>query len=147
MKHILYIILLTAVCYTSSAQTFSLKDTSFVKGSVLRKNILFGCDAFIILSESRLFLDSMASFLNTNKQLQIEIGDHTDERGSAAYSKNLTGKRAQAIVDYLISKGVDKNRFLFKGYGNSNPVIVHAKKEEEHQINRRTEFKIISIEY
>lgn len=69
------------------------------------------------------------------------------ERGSIAYSKDLTGKRAQAISDYLISKGIEKNRLLAKGYSSSKPVIVHAKTKEEHHTNRRTEFKIISTEY
>jgi len=146
MRHLLYIILVTTLFYSSPAQTFSLKDTAFVKGSVLRKNIYFGYDAFVIQPESFLFLDSMASFLNTNKQLQIEVGNHNDERGSTAYSKDLTGKRAQAITDYLISKGIDKNRIVSKGYSSSSPVIVHAKTEQEHQLNRRTEFKIIGID-
>jgi len=76
MKHLLYIIFVTALFYSSPAQMFSLKDTAFVKGSVLRKNIYFGYDAFVIQPESFLFLDSMTSFLNTNKQLQIEVGNN-----------------------------------------------------------------------
>ncbi|MGN6647235.1 MAG: OmpA family protein [Cytophaga sp.] len=148
MKYLFALILLVSSLFSSHAQSFfTLQDSAFVKGAVLRKSILFGYDSFSILPESLPFLDSLTVFLNKNKRLQIEVGNHSDERGSAAYSRNLTAKRAAAIVAYLISKGVDANRLSAKGYNASKPVIVHAKTEAEHQQNRRTEFMILRTDY
>ena len=147
MRYIYLLIFFVSSFFSSYAQTFTLQDSVFVKGTVLRKNILFGYDSFSILPESLPFLDSVAVFLNKNKQLQIEVGNHSDERGSAAYSRSLTAKRAAAIAAYLTSKGVDTNRLTAKGYDASKPLILHAKTEAEHQQNRRTEFMILRTDF
>jgi outer membrane protein OmpA-like peptidoglycan-associated protein len=77
----------------------------------------------------------------------IELSSHTDSRSSDAFNLQLSQKRAKAAVDYLISKGINKNRLIAIGYGEtkllnkcSNDVNCS---EEEHAINRRTEFKIL----
>lgn len=147
MKYVYLVIFAVSSLFSSYAQSYTLQDSVFVNGAVLRKNILFGYDSFSILPESLPFLDSVAVFLNKNKKLQIEVGNHSDERGSAAYSRSLTAKRAATIAAYLISKGVNKNRLTSKGYDASKPLIVHAKTEAEHQQNRRTEFMILRTDY
>ena len=64
--------------------------------------------------------------MEANPTLVIELGSHTDFRGSAAYNRNLAQKRAQSAVDYLISKGVAKDRMEAKGYGEDAPKPVDS---------------------
>ena len=59
---------------------------------------------------------------------------------------NLSQRRAESAVNYIISKGINKNRLIAKGYGESELIIKNASSEEEHQINRRTQFKVIKYE-
>lgn len=148
MKQLILLFIFTVgFSYASFAQTFELKDSVFHKGDILRKQILFDCYKSNIEIEYLPFLDSVAIFLIQHKNLTIEVSNHCDERWSPEYSTCLTCKRAQAIVDYLVSKGVDKNRLLAKGYNADKPIIKNAKREYEHQINRRTEFKILRTDY
>lgn len=73
------------------------------------------------------------------KYIPVELGSHTDSRGTAEYNQDLSRKRAKSVVDYLISKGVHENRIHAKGYGESR-LINHGDNisEELHQENRRT---------
>ncbi len=79
--------------------------------------------------------------------MTIEIGSHTDSRGSDSYNEKLSQERAQSVVDYLIEKGVATERLVAKGYGETkitNKCINGVEcTEEEHQKNRRTTFRII----
>jgi outer membrane protein OmpA-like peptidoglycan-associated protein len=84
--------------------------------------------------------------------LVIEIGGHTDTQGSAEYNQALSEDRAKAVVDFLVAYGISRDRFAYKGYGESKPLISDAEiakmktpqeKEEAHAMNRRTEFKIL----
>jgi outer membrane protein OmpA-like peptidoglycan-associated protein len=92
-------------------------------------------------------LDKLAATLMKNPSMIIELGSHTDSRGDAQENLNLSSKRAQAAVDYIASKGVDRNRMLAKGYGES--LLVNGCSdgvsctEREHQKNRRTTVKVI----
>src|SRR5262245_14639604 len=90
------------------------------------------------------YLDSVAAFLQKNKNLKIEVGNHCDERWEPIYATCTTCNRARAITDYLISKGISSERLVAKGYNDLKPLIEGAKTEEEHRKNRRTEFKILS---
>ena len=74
--------------------------------------------------------------------LKIEISGYTDNVGTESFNELLSQRRADAVVNYLVGKGVDKNRFIAKGYGQSNPVASNDN-EEGRSLNRRTEFKII----
>lgn len=148
MKQTLFLLLFTiGFFYNSSAQTFELKDSVFHQGDILRKQIFFDYDKSTIRSEFIPLLDSVAFFLIQHKNLTIEVGNHCDERWSGEYFFCLSCKRAQSIVDYLITKGIDKNRLSSIGYNGDNPIIKNAKREYEHQINRRTEFKILRTDY
>jgi outer membrane protein OmpA-like peptidoglycan-associated protein len=75
--------------------------------------------------------------------MRIEISGHTDNKGSAQYNQTLSESRSKSVVDYLISKGIAKERLEYKGYGLTQPMASNDN-EEGRQLNRRTEFKILS---
>ena len=94
-------------------------------------------------------LDKVITVLNSNPKLTIEISSHTDSRSSETYNLTLSQKRAKTAVDYLISKGISKARLKALGFGESK-LLNKCKNdiectEEEHAINRRTEFKIVEM--
>ena len=80
-----------------------------------------------------------------NPKISIELSSHTDQRGKDAYNLKLSQQRAQAAVDYIVSKGVDKDRITAKGYGETRPILLKPTTEEEYQQNRRTEFKVTRV--
>jgi outer membrane protein OmpA-like peptidoglycan-associated protein len=99
-------------------------------------------------------LERLHKLLVDNPTMKIEISGHTDTRGSDTHNQELSQNRAKAVVDYLIEKGVSSSRMQFAGYGETKILISDAEiaklptsssKEEAHQQNRRTEFKIISM--
>ncbi|MFH1321899.1 MAG: OmpA family protein [Bacteroidota bacterium] len=116
-------------------------------GEIEIKGIYYDYDKWDLRSESRITLDSLVWFLNVNDNMTIELSSHTDERGKDNYNLELSQKRAQSVVDYLIKKGVDSERFTPVGYGKTKPIIKNAKTEEEHQQNRRTAFSILTEDY
>ncbi|HRB69629.1 MAG TPA: OmpA family protein, partial [Chitinophagales bacterium] len=76
-----------------------------------------------------------------------QLSAHTDCRGSDVYNQTLSQKRAESVVQYLISKGISTNRLTAKGYGETMPIetcVCEKCNDEQHQINRRTTFKIVS---
>jgi len=82
-----------------------------------------------------------------NPTVRIELSSHTDCRGKDAYNMSLSQKRAKSAVDYLIIEGIDASRVVSKGYGESKPsesCVCEKCSEEQHQRNRRTEFKVLS---
>lgn len=95
-------------------------------------------------------VDKLVNLLKRNPEIHIEISSHTDSRGGDSYNLKLSQKRAEAVVAYIISKGIDPARLTAKGYGES--MLLNDCKngapcsEEEHQYNRRTEFKVMTIE-
>lgn len=108
------------------------------------RNIYFDFNKATIRPESYPILDSISIMLKDNPTIIVEIGGHTDERGSNAYNKKLSQARADAVRIYFIEKhGIEPSRLISIGYGEDRPVIRMAKTEEEHQMNRRVEFKIL----
>ncbi|MNR02849.1 Outer membrane porin F precursor [compost metagenome] len=85
--------------------------------------------------------------MTDNPTIWIELGSHTDSRGKDNYNLDLSQKRAESAVQYIISRGINKNRLTAKGYGETQLLNKCANgvncTEEEHQLNRRTEFKIV----
>ena len=127
-----------------------LKDTFYLAKIMLNKeivmdNIYYDYDKAHIRSDAAKELDKLVQILKDSPHLVIELGSHTDDRGDAAYNMRLSQARAQSAVDYIISKGIDTERIIAKGYGEEDPLIEQAKTEEDHQRNRRTEFKVIKI--
>jgi len=137
-------------------------------------NILYDFNKWDLRPESMVSLDKLVETLNDNPNVTIELMSHTDSRDTEEYNMELSQKRAQAVVDYLIAKGIDPERLSARGYGESRPKVVDAEiasiydflregnilneqfinslpndeqKEIAHQINRRTEFRVLSTEY
>jgi peptidoglycan-associated lipoprotein len=138
------------------------------------ENIFFELDKADLRPESIVSLDQLVETLNDNPNITIELGSHTDARASDAYNLDLSRRRAQSVVNYLISKNIARDRLIAKGYGESTPKIVDKKdneaypflpvgtklteeyinslKDEDQQemahfLNRRTEFKVLRTDY
>ncbi|REC72576.1 hypothetical protein DRF58_02390 [Epilithonimonas hispanica] len=111
------------------------------------KNIHYDLDKYFIREDAKAELNKMVQFMKDNPNVKVELSSHTDSRASDDYNKILSQNRANAAVDYLVSKGIDKARLKPVGYGEtqllnkcSNDVNCN---EQQHQINRRTEMKVI----
>lgn len=137
-------------------------------------NIFYDFAKWDLRPESMVSLDNLVETLDDNPNVTIELMSHTDSRGTPADNFELSQKRAQSVVDYLISKGISPDRLQAKGYGESQPKVVDDKvksqydfldieevltesfinqlespelQEKAHQVNRRTEFRVLSTEY
>jgi OmpA-OmpF porin, OOP family len=106
-------------------------------------NIFFDLDKFDLKPKSIPELQKIIRFMKENPQVRVEVSGHTDNSGQASYNKQLSEKRALSVYDYLLQKGVDKNRLLPKGYGSEKPIATNES-EIGRQQNRRIEFKIIN---
>ncbi len=109
------------------------------------KDIFYDYNKYDIRPDAAIRLDTLVQTLVDNPKISIELSSHTDSRGKDAYNMKLSQQRAEAAVAYIVSKGVDKARITAKGYGETRPVVLNAKTEEEYQRNRRTEFKVTRV--
>ena len=140
---------------------------------VVIENIFYDFDKATLRPESKKALDQMIKMLNDNPNVTIELGAHTDRKGSDKYNEKLAQRRAQSVVDYLIAAGIKADRLEAKGYGESVPKTINKRmakqfdflkegdilteeyilalpKEQQEigdQINRRTEFKVLRTNY
>ncbi len=121
-------------------KTIELKNVA-VGSKITLNNIFFDIGKANLRSESNGELDRLLKLMQDVPSLKIEIGGHTDNTGSASINAKLSQDRADAVVNYLKSKGVAANRMEAKGYGDSKPVASNAT-ENGRQMNRRTEFEI-----
>ncbi|MCX6300708.1 MAG: OmpA family protein [Bacteroidia bacterium] len=137
-------------------------------------NIFYDFGKWDLRPESMVSLDKLVETLNDNPNVTIELMSHTDSRDTEEYNYDLSQKRAQSVVQYLIEKGIEPERLSAKGYGESSPKVVDAsvvfqasflktgtvlseqyinslaseeQKEIAHQINRRTEFRVLRTDY
>ena len=133
-------------------------------------NIFYDLGKWDLRPESKVALDGLVETLNDNPTIVVELGSHTDTRASDSYNLSLSQKRAQSVVDYLIENDVVGERLVAKGYGETTPKVLDAAvgelpagsvindafiaklageelKEEAHQLNRRTEFKVLRNDY
>jgi peptidoglycan-associated lipoprotein len=137
-------------------------------------NILYDFGKWDLRPESMVSLDKLVETLMDNPNVTIELMSHTDSRDTEEYNQDLSQKRAQVVVQYLIDKGIEPERLSAKGYGESTPKVVDAAivaqnpflqvgavlteqyinslpndelKEIAHQINRRTEFRVLRTDY
>ena len=113
-----------------------------VGNSIVLKNIFFELDKSILKDESYSELNKLKQFLKKNSTLSIEIAGHTDKQGTYEYNQKLSEDRAQAVYDYLILKGINKDRLQYKGYSYDKPLDSNDT-ETGRAKNRRTEFIII----
>lgn len=137
------------------------------------ENIFYDFDKATLRDESKQALDEMAAILKENPNVCIEMASHTDRWGSDEYNVDLSNRRAQSVVDYLIEAGISPDRLRPQGYGETKPKIVTKKINREYpqfeegvelteefietlseedqeaadQVNRRTEFQVTSIDF
>ncbi len=136
-------------------------------------NVFYDFAAWNLRPEAMVSLDKLIETLNDNPTITIELMAHTDARDSEEFNLDLSQKRAQSVVDYLIERGIDPTRLSAKGYGESLPKTVTKRisdnysflsegteldvefinnlpatqQEEAHQLNRRTEFRVLRTDY
>lgn len=120
-------------------------DQIFIGKTFRLENIYYDLDKYDIRPDAAKELDKLVQILKDNPTIKIELGSHTDVRGSDLYNIRLSQRRAEAVINYLSIKGISKERLEAKGYGETELIIQNAKNEEEHQVNRRTEFKVIEF--
>ena len=137
------------------------------------ENIFYDFDKATLRPESKEALDEMAQMLRDNPNVTIEMGAHTDRKGSDEYNDKLSERRAKSVIDYLIAAGIAADRLSPKGYGEKVPKTVTKRINREYpqfpegtvlteefietlspedqevadQINRRTEFQVLSVDY
>jgi peptidoglycan-associated lipoprotein len=180
-----YVMLGSAPGYLNQKQTLSVPDEEknetyyvdfylpSISKPVLIENIFYDFDKATLRPESKEALDGIITMLEDNPNVTIELSAHTDRKGADAYNMNLSQRRAQSVVDYLIKGGIEKERLTPAGYGKSSPKEVTKNmakqyeflpeeqildavfietlgpKEQEiaDQINRRTEFRVLRTNY
>lgn len=113
------------------------------------ENLYYDFDKHNIRPDAALVLDELVQIMNENPTMKIELSSHTDSRGNDAYNMALSQRRAKAAVDYLISKGISRDRLVAAGYGETRLINECANgvrcTDEQHQANRRTEVKVLDI--
>lgn len=122
-----------------------------INKSIVVPNIYYDLDKAEITPAAQRNLDKLFQLLIQNPSWIIEIASHTDSRAETVYNQKLSEERAKSAVLYLQQKGITPSRLYAKGYGEKN-LINHCKDgiectEEEHAVNRRTEFKLIGFEH
>ena len=121
----------------------------FSERPIIVKDIYYEFDKYNLLDSSKTVIDTTVyKILTDNESIIIEIGSHTDSRGTDLYNETLSQNRAQSVVDYLVSKGIDKKRIKAKGYGEREPIAPNQNPDgtdnpEGRQMNRRTEFRVV----
>ena len=105
-------------------------------------NALFKFGSFKLGETEKGYLDTVAEWIKSEPEINVEIGGHTDNVGSDSYNQKLSEQRAKAVHDYIVSQGVDKSRLSYKGYGESEPIATNET-EAGRQRNRRVELKIL----
>jgi outer membrane protein OmpA-like peptidoglycan-associated protein/tetratricopeptide (TPR) repeat protein len=111
---------------------------------VVLNNILFQTGKSVLTAGSYIELDRLLNIMKENSRIKVEISGHTDNTGSAPINSKLSEARAKAVVDYLIQKGIDQTRMIFKGYGSQQPIADNATAAGRAK-NRRVEFKILEF--
>jgi outer membrane protein OmpA-like peptidoglycan-associated protein len=117
-------------------------DVIEVGKKIILKNIFFDFDEFTLKKESYMELDRLVIFLKQNPRVRIQLAGHTDIKGSQEYNQSLSENRAKAAYNYIISKGISKNRLEYKGFGKDVPIADNST-DEGRALNRRTEIVII----
>ena len=117
-------------------------DKIAVGKSIVLNNIFFDFDKSTLKPESIMELEKVYDLMVANPEMKVELSGHTDNKGSAAYNKNLSMQRAQVVMNYLAKKGIKKSRMKAMGYGFDRPIDTNDT-DEGRAHNRRTEFTII----
>jgi peptidoglycan-associated lipoprotein len=136
-------------------QDFTILEFDFTTVFTL-EGIYYDLDKANIRPDAALILDSMVTLMNKYPRIRVELGSHTDCRADSAYNQDLSQRRADSAVGYMVSRGIDSARMVAKGYGETKLVndcacegkyVKRACTDEEHQMNRRTTFKLLDNKY
>ncbi|WP_221405395.1 OmpA family protein [Flexibacter flexilis] len=122
-----------------------LMDKIKVDKEIVLNNIYYDFNKADIRDDAKPELDVLVQLLKDNPNVSIELSSHTDDRGDHKFNQNLSQKRAESAVAYIVSNGVEATRITAKGYGETHPLIENAATEEDYQKNRRTEFKVTKV--
>jgi outer membrane protein OmpA-like peptidoglycan-associated protein len=128
--------------YQEVVKDVELKNVA-VGSIIVLRNIFFDFDKATLRPESTNELERLIKLLNDLPTLKIEIGSHTDSKGSDDYNMKLSQSRSESVVSYLINHGIAKDRLVAHGYGETKPIDTNDT-DEGRQNNRRSEFKILS---
>lgn len=132
-----------------NAKTINLElvlDKIYTDKEINLDNIYYDYDKWDIKDEAKPTLNTLVNLLKDNPQIKIQLSSHTDCRGDDQYNMDLSQKRAQSAVDYLVLNGIPSEKLIAKGYGESQLVetcVCEQCNEVQHQKNRRTTFKIL----
>lgn len=110
--------------------------------TITLNNIFFETNSYAINSKSFVELNKLVDFLKLNNEINIQINGHTDSVGNYDYNMQLSKNRAKAILDYLVNKGINKNRLTYEGFGYTQPITNNQTPDNRKQ-NRRTEIVIL----
>jgi outer membrane protein OmpA-like peptidoglycan-associated protein len=130
-------------------QTFEVEvvlDKIFLNKEIVLEDIYYDFDKWDIRADAQPTLNALARNLELNPKIRIQLSSHTDCRGNDAYNQELSQRRAQSAVDYLLSRGIGVERLSAKGFGEALPkanCACNRCTEEEHQFNRRTAFTVL----
>lgn len=164
---------LTVAATDESEETVLQFPLANISAPVLIDNIFYDFDKATLRPESTAALDKLVELLNQNPNVTIELAAHADYKGSADYNKRLSQRRAESVVNYLISHGIASDRLTPVGYGKEKPKTVNRKAAERYtwlkegqvlteefiktlpedeqetcnQLNRRTEFSVLRTTY
>jgi outer membrane protein OmpA-like peptidoglycan-associated protein/tetratricopeptide (TPR) repeat protein len=137
--------------YTIPASTDKIQTIEYdfvlkkaVAGSrLVLRNIYFDFDRVTLKDESLFEINKLYSMLSENSRLVVEISGHTDNIGTKEYNKDLSYRRARAVVNVLTRKGIDAARIMATGYGEEKPLVSNDDERDGREINRRVEFKVM----
>jgi flagellar motor protein MotB len=114
-----------------------------VGNKVVLNNIFFDTNRYDIKPDSKAELQKLIDFLTLNPTIHIEISGHTDDVGNKLTNQVLSENRSKSVYQYLINSGINPTRLVYKGYGETQPILPNTSDENRGK-NRRTEFKIVS---
>lgn len=140
---------------TDLVQDFILEPFNFETIFTL-EGIYYDLDKADLRTRSKEVLDTIVQLMNRYPKIRLELGSHTDCRSDSIYNMGLSQRRADSAVNFIVSKGIDPERLIAKGYGETKLVndcacegswVKRKCTEEEHQMNRRTTFKLLDNKY
>lgn len=130
--------------FTTVVKNIALQPVT-LNATVILKNIRFETNSFQLLSVSIIELEKLVQLMQDNAGIKVQVTGYTDNVGNENDNQVLSEKRAKAVVDYLVQKGISAARLTWKGYGETKPLTTNDSEEGRAQ-NRRTEFTIIGLE-